>query len=217
MLPEPDVTAAVARISTLFSGATARPDDRGCGRCFSDEESALLRTPNRPLPDDLVLRVAAKDPLHWADQPSVLRRVLPRLVVLLVDGVDIDARWCARGLAAARWSTWPADESEAVEAFLNAWWTHTLRSGASFLRVAEVFMSCAIAGLLVDPWLATWDDEATRSSVVRERRERCIEDWWEDLDRVASPFPCWWGTDESEERAVKTLRSWMGCAERSVH
>ncbi|KRC31663.1 hypothetical protein [Oerskovia sp. Root22] len=216
MLPDTDVAAAATTISTLFSGVAAHPVDRGCGRCFSDEESALLCTPDAPLPDDLVLRVAAKDPLHWADQPAIVRRVLPQLVVLLVDGVDLDARWCARGLAAARWSTWPADESEAVEAFLNAWWTHTLRSGASFERVAEVFMSCAIASLLVDPWLATWDEEAARSSVVRERRDSCVEDWWEDLDRVASPFPCWWGTDESEERAAETLQSWMGCAERPV-
>lgn len=213
MLHVYDLATAVARIDRLFGGPASRVDasalDRGCARCFSDPEDALLRSGNALLPDQLVERVAAKDPTHWSDQPALVRRVLPQLVRLLADGRATDARWCARGLVAAGWHGWPDDQRRSVEGFLTTWWRHTLRTAPSFGRIREVFTSCAIASLTVRPWLDVWDEEATQSASVRELRARCIEDWHEDLARYGSTFPCWWGPDGSEERAVEALTAWM--------
>ncbi|MBW8798197.1 MAG: hypothetical protein JF597_32810 [Streptomyces sp.] len=65
---------------------TAQADEAGCGRCFDEGEIELLRSPDVPLPADLVRRVAQKDSFHWDDRPAIIRRILPQLVVVLADG-----------------------------------------------------------------------------------------------------------------------------------
>ncbi|WP_405904508.1 hypothetical protein OG696_40365 [Streptomyces sp. NBC_00656] len=80
---------------------TAQADETVCGRCFDEVE--LLRTPDVRLPTDLVGRVAQKDPFHWDNQPAIIRRVLPQLVVVLGEGA-VESALMARGLAAAGWS-----------------------------------------------------------------------------------------------------------------
>ncbi|MFB7191609.1 hypothetical protein ACFCZT_41425 [Streptomyces sp. NPDC056230] len=72
---------------------TSEPDEAGCGRCFDEGEFELLRTPDVPLPADLVRRVAQKDPSHWDDQPAIIRRVLPQLVVVLAEGEASPISW----------------------------------------------------------------------------------------------------------------------------
>lgn len=93
----------MARVATTFGGMTAQADETVCGRCFDEVEVELLRTPDVRLPTDLVGRVAQKDPFHRDNQPAIIRRVLPQLVVVLGEGA-VESALMARGLAAADWS-----------------------------------------------------------------------------------------------------------------
>ncbi|MGW3911613.1 hypothetical protein ACWEBX_08805 [Streptomyces sp. NPDC005070] len=178
---------------------TARADEAGCGRCFDEGEVELLRTPSVPLPADLVRRVAQKDPRHWDDQPAIIRRVLPQLVVVLAEG-ESDPDLMARGLAAAGWSRWPREQAGAVTEFLDAWWTQTLRTKSPPTSACEVFASCVIASSSVAPWLARW--EAETGPVARRHLADSLDRWREELTYDdSSPFGWWWGT-EAEELAA---------------
>ncbi|WP_327306181.1 hypothetical protein OG730_24040 [Streptomyces sp. NBC_01298] len=208
------LAAAVARVATAFGGMTARADEAGCGRCFGEVEVELLRTPDAPLPTDLVRRVAQKDPFHWSDQPAIIRRALPQLVVMLAGGADEPALM-ARGLAAAGWSRWPREQAGAVSGFLEAWWTRSLRTESPPTRVDEVFESCATASSSVTPWLARW--EAERGTIARRHLTESADRWREELayDDSLSPFWWWWGTEAESQAAWREVRTWLAARTRA--
>ncbi|MER5764600.1 hypothetical protein [Streptomyces sp. NPDC002082] len=185
---------------------TAQADENGCGRCFDTGEVELLRTPDVPLPADLVRRVAQKDPFHWDDQPAIIRRVLPQLVAMLAGGVD-ESDLMARGLAAAGWSQWPGEQAAAVAGFLETWWTQTLQWESPPMAACAVFESCVTASSSVSPWLTLW--EAERSPAAR-RHLAGSADWWsEELTSDNSPFTWWWGTEAEEQAAWSQVKTWM--------
>ncbi|MET7859577.1 hypothetical protein ABZS81_20590 [Streptomyces sp. NPDC005318] len=185
---------------------TAQADEAGCGRCFDGGEVELLRTPGVPLPTDLVRRVAQKDPFHWNDQPAIIRRVLPQLVVLLVEG-EADSDLTARGLAAAGWSRWPHEQAGAVAGFLEAWWTQTLRTKSPPVSACAVFESCVTASSSVTPWLARWESEM---GPVAHRHLADSLGWWrEELTSGYSPFTWWWGTEADEQAAWHEVTRWL--------
>ncbi|WP_328904224.1 hypothetical protein OHR86_33435 [Streptomyces sp. NBC_00441] len=170
---------------TAFGGMTAQANDTGCGRCFDEVEVELLRTPDVPLPTDLLRRVAQKDPFHRADQPAIIRRVLPQLAVVLVEGAAEPAL-VARGLAAAGWSRWPRKQAEAVAGFLETWWTQALRIESPPTSVCEVFESCVTASSSVAPWLARW--EAERGMIAYHHLNESVGRWREEWASDNSPF-----------------------------
>ena len=210
-LPDADVlAAAVARVAKVFGGMTARVDETGCGRCFDTGEVGLLRTPDVPVPADLARRVAQKHPSHWDDQPAIIRRVLPELVVILAEGAgERESAIMARGLAAAGWPQWPRPQAQAVEGFLDAWWTRTLRTQSPPTSAAEVFESCVTAGSSVTPWLARWEME--NGPIARQHLNESVHWWREELDSGDSPFSWWWGAEpEAEGRAAwQEVRLWL--------
>ncbi|MFI5763966.1 hypothetical protein ACIA8F_23875 [Streptomyces sp. NPDC051563] len=185
---------------------TAQADESGCGRCFDAGEVQLLRTPDVPLPADLVRRVAQKDPFHWVNQPAIIRRVLPQLVTVLAEGVD-EPDLMARGLAAAGWSQWPGEEAGAVAGFLEAWWTQTLRSQSPPNAASEVFESCVTASSSVSPWLALWKPET--SPVARRHLADSLNRWTEEMTSDHSPFTWWWGTEAEEQAAWSQVKTWL--------
>ncbi|MER7754456.1 hypothetical protein [Kitasatospora sp. NPDC097643] len=203
--------AAVARVGEAFSGMTARPDETGCGRCFTEAEVALLRSPGVRLPAELVRQAAQKEPGHWADHPAVIRRVLPQLVVLLAEGGGaVDPEVVAYGLAAAGWEQWPGEQAASVAGFLDAWWTRTLRQAEPPTPVPEVFVSCATASSTATPWLARWEAELGRPSARRHVAET-VHWWREELESDTSPFGYWWwGTPEEGRAAWAELKAWLG-------
>lgn len=197
---------AIARVAQVFAGMTAAPGETGCGRCYTATEVALLRIPDVVLPADLVELVAGETPDHWQDQPAVIRRVLPQLVVLLTRGVAAP-EGVGLGLAAAGWTRWPDDQARAVEGFLEAWWSWTLRQDSPPTPVREVFESCAIASSSVTPWLARW--EAERTPVARRHLSECVHWWRDDLAVGISPFTRWWGAPDGERAACAELAAWL--------
>ncbi|WP_051866186.1 hypothetical protein [Streptosporangium roseum] len=67
----------------------------------------------------------------WDDEASVLRRILPQLASALVNGEVmpmIGMMDVGRSLTRAGWQHWPADQTDAVHRFLNAWWVSSLTS-----------------------------------------------------------------------------------------
>ncbi|MGA4944450.1 hypothetical protein [Streptomyces cinereoruber] len=200
------LAAAVARVAMAFGGMTAQADETGCGRCFDEVEVELLRTPDVPLPTDLVGRVAQKEPFHWDDQPAIIRRVLPQLVVVLAEGA-VESALMARGLAAAGWSRWPREQTGAVAGFLEAWWTQALRMKSPPTPVCEVFETCVTASSSVAPWLARW--EAETGPVARHHLTESVGWWREELASDDSPFWWWWGTAAEERAAWHEVKTWL--------
>lgn len=200
------VQLAIARVAEVFAGMTAHPDEVGCGRCYGADEVALLRTAAVALPEELVCLVAEEAPDHWSDQPAVIRRVLPQLVVLLARGTA-SPDLVARGLAAAGWSRWPGRQARAVLGFLEAWWLWTLRQDSPPTSAREVFESCATATSSVTPWLTCWDVE--RGAAADGHLAECAAWWRDDLEIDASPFAWWWGSAEQERAACLELRNWL--------
>lgn len=202
----PSLQLAIARIADVFVGMTAHPEEGGCGRCYSANEVALLRTADTALPPGLVRMVAEESPDHWDDQPAVIRRVLPQLAVLLAQGTE-SPDLVARGLAAARWSWWPDRQVQAVHGFLEAWWVWTLRQDSPPTPAREVFESCVTASSSVAPWLACW--QAERGPTADRHLSECARWWWDDLRSDTSPFVWWWGPAEQERAARLELRTWL--------
>ncbi|MEV7957950.1 hypothetical protein ACIO6T_35960 [Streptomyces sp. NPDC087532] len=208
------LAAAVARVAKTFGSVTAHADESGCGRCFDEGEVERLRTPGVPLPKGLVRRIAQKDPFHWDDQPAIIRRVLPQLVVVLAEGTA-ESDLMARGLAAAGWSQWPDEQAGAVAGFLEAWWTQTLRTESPPVSVCAVFESCVTASSSVTTWLARW--EAEMSPVARRHLADSVGWWREELTSDASPFTWWWGTEAEEQAAWHVVKTWLaGQAQAAV-
>ena len=205
--PDTDpLAAAVDRVAEAFHGMTARADEAGCGRCFLAEEVELLRTPDIPLPADLVRQVTYKDPFHWGDQPAVIRRVLPQLVVILAEGAS-ESDLMARGLAAAEWRQWPVPQKQAVAGFFDAWWTQTLRTAAPPVPACAVFETCATATSSVAPWLARWETE--EGPIARRHRDEAFGWWREELEDDASPFTWWWGEEAAAQAAWREVSAWL--------
>lgn len=203
----------MARVATTFGGMTAQADEASCGRCFDEGEVELLRTPGVPLPTDLVRRVAQKDPFHWDDQPAIIRRVLPHLVVVLAEG-EVESDLMARGLAAAGWSRWPREQAGAVAGFLDAWWTQTLRTKSPPISACAVFESCVTASSSVTPWLARWEVEM--GPVARRHLADSLGWWREELTSDDSPFTWWWGTEVEERAAWHEVKRWLAGQARAT-
>lgn len=198
----------MARVAATFSGMTARADDTGCRRCFTEAELMLLRSPDVPLPSELVRQAAHKEPFHWDDQPAIIRRVLPQLVVMLAEGAS-EPDLMARNLAAPGWSRWPREQARSVGSFLDAWWTQTLREESPPTPAHEVFASCAIASASVTTWLARWDAEMERDAIARQHLNESVDWWWENLMSETSPFAWWGGTKAEEQAAWQELQIWL--------
>ncbi|MFD4991371.1 hypothetical protein ACFWH7_08920 [Cellulosimicrobium cellulans] len=205
------LVAATERVAQVFRDASAATDESGCGRCFSETELLLLRTPGVAVPRELAVRVAGKDPFHWDDQPAMIRRVLPAAVRALADGAS-EPYLTARGLAAAGWSTWPAPQSSSIREFLDAWWTATLRREAGLVRVAGVFEACVVATGKVHPWLDVLDREARTSDHASRHRDACRDDWQYELTGHFMLSAWWWGSRDEEQAAVAELERWCATA-----
>ncbi|MEU2135225.1 hypothetical protein [Streptomyces sp. NPDC018352] len=207
------LAAAMARVATTFGDMTAQADEADCGRCFDEDEVELLRTPGVLLPTDLVRRVAQKDPFHWDDQPAIIRRVLPQLVVVLSEG-EAESDLMARGLAAAGWSRWPREQVGAVAGFLDAWWTQTLRTESPPISACVVFECCVTASSSVTPWLARWEAEV--GPVARRHLADSLGWWREELTSDDSPFTWWWGTEAEEQAAWREVKRWLAGQARTT-
>jgi hypothetical protein len=200
--------AAVDRVRTVFAGLTS-PGETGCSRCHLPQETALLRTPDVELPDDVLRMFAHEVPNHFDDHPAAVRRILPQLAERLATGrfAGLDA-YELTGLGRSGWRDWPDEQAGAIRAFLQAWWADTVTSDAPPYRVHDVFEACVTAGSTVTPYLAVWAGQPPGGPADRHLAD-CTEEWVDDLlaDVTSSVF-CWW-SDHTRDEPLAELQAWL--------
>lgn len=193
--------AALADIDTVFNGF-ASPAEIGCERCFLPEETAYLRNPYTRVPAGLLRRFVYKVPDHFEDHTAVMRRLLPQCARAMADG-GLEFLWWGHGLSRVDWSSWPAAQSDAIAAFLLAWWQDALATPGPPYGITDIFDTCAAISASVTPFLDAW----VRHPVADAHLEHCVRYWLSELLSDASPLSCWVG--DGEDAAVAELGSWL--------
>ncbi|RST15672.1 hypothetical protein E2C00_06155 [Streptomyces sp. WAC05374] len=203
--PSARLDAALSGLAVTFRGMTARPDESNC-TCHwgSDEDLALLKTPDVELYPDLLARTwRATD---WTDRGAVLRRVLPQLSRALVEG-RVEA-WSGmhevgRWFTMAGWTRWPADHAAPVWEFLDAWWVHTLTGSRPAVPAHELLALVAEASGTLTPWLATW--EGLDSPRATEHLAEAAGEW--EYELLGDQLP-WNGWHDAEAMCAE-LTAWL--------
>ncbi|MGV9274706.1 hypothetical protein [Streptomyces griseosporeus] len=196
------LSTALADIDAVFAG-WASPHETGCGRCHTPEETACLRTPDTPVPPEVLSRFVFEVADHFTDHAASMRRLLPQAARAMAEGTLVGVGWGVHGLVLVDWRSWPAEQAAAVDAFLRAWWQDALAVPEPLYPVEDVFETCATIARSVAPFLGAWaPGPAADAHLVR-----CARRWLDDLLSDASPFD-WWYSD-AEDRAVAELRAWL--------
>ncbi|MFI9173329.1 hypothetical protein [Streptomyces lincolnensis] len=194
--------SALADIDTVFDGCVSA-DETGCGYCHAPEETAYLRTPHVRVPVDVVRYYLFEVPDHFDDHAASMRRLLPPAARAMADGSLGSIGYGAHGLSRVDWRSWPAEQSAAIETFLDAWWHHALTSPGPPYGIDDIFATCATIARTVVPFLDRW----SRGPVADAHLAHCADVWLYDLLSDSSPFT-WWYHD-SEDAGVADLRSWL--------
>jgi hypothetical protein len=194
--------AALAQIDTVFSGF-ASPDETGCGYCHAPGELAYLRTPDVPIPEDVVWYFLFEVPDHFDDHAAVMRRLLPQAARAMADGVPGAIGHGGHGLSRVDWRLWPAEQATAIETFLHAWWQAALASPEPPYGIDDIFDTCATIARTVTPFLAGWGP----GRVADAHLARCADVWLYDLLSDSSPFSWWY--DDTAAAGLTDLRTWL--------
>ncbi|MFI6266597.1 hypothetical protein [Micromonospora sp. NPDC051006] len=152
---------AVGQLYAAF-GRHPRPTRMAhCQHCVHpDEVVALLGAPLRALAARQLCRYAGKAVTTWGDLAD-LRYFLPRLLELLAAGRLDDPLVPGKLLRTIgeHWRSWPTDEQQAIEAYLDAWWRRTLSDFPAPVEVTDVLAAIGATGMDLRPYLSTWADD----------------------------------------------------------
>jgi hypothetical protein len=115
--------ALTEQLYRIFSRYPFPGGMQGCPCCVSDEHLQLLRSkPLRQLGDNELSRFAFKAMTTWGTTED-FKYYLPRIMELYVSGRShFDADLLMDKLNYGGWRKWPADEQEAIGAYLLNWW-----------------------------------------------------------------------------------------------
>ncbi|MFE0043725.1 hypothetical protein [Streptomyces albireticuli] len=183
----------------------AHPDESNC-ECHwgSEEDLALLKTPDTELSSDLLRRTwQATD---WNYKASVLRRILPQFAAALTRGlIEPFSGMHEAGLMfhRAEWQQRPAEQAAAVQEFLYAWWDRTLTDPDPAVPAYEVFALCTEASAVLGPWLDTWETHDHRTA--DQHLARAVACW--EYDLLCDQLP--WSTWHNEEDVRAELTAWL--------
>jgi hypothetical protein len=112
---------------TTFARYPLKPTLRGCPCCVSEADKSRLHVaPLRELTSEDLSRYAWKAMSTFGDEED-FKHFLPRMLELMALGDSpVDDDLLLHKLEYAKWRTWPAEEVQAVEAFLLEWWQSSL-------------------------------------------------------------------------------------------
>jgi hypothetical protein len=129
---------------------------KGCTYCYRQADLDLLGGDPAQVPDYLVGTFAAEVPDHWSEEQYGLlwRGLAPRILGLLERAPD---EMLLRGLAFARFDTWPAEEQTAVREAVRAMVAGAVTTGAPGDVVAQLVRAAANLDQDVMPWLRYLD------------------------------------------------------------
>ena len=115
--------ALIEQLYRTFSRYPFPAGMQGCPCCVSDEHLQLLRSkPLRQLGDHELSRYVFKAMTTWGTTED-FKYYLPRVMELYMSGgSDFDADLLMDKLSHGEWRKWPADEQEAIGAYLLDWW-----------------------------------------------------------------------------------------------
>ncbi|MFF5289312.1 hypothetical protein [Paractinoplanes globisporus] len=167
----------------------------GCPHCVGeDDQREIRRAPLRELTGEDLDHYAFKAISTWGDADD-LRHFLPRLLELAAHGdLPVDVATVVGKLRLARWSRWPPDQRDAIEAFAGAWWRRTLTIFPAPDDAATVLRAIGQAIDDLSPFLSAWLDPPTElaarhlaafvdelaHSIRRRPTGPVLPGWWHD-------------------------------------
>jgi hypothetical protein len=160
--PSPDGFSLEPAAAALYAAIAPRPRSTRvphCEHCVSDADVAALQARPSTLAPDLVSRFVRKAGTTWGGTAE-LRRVTPRVLTLAADHrLNVSRSLVWRQLRAARWTTWPQEEVEAISRFLLAEFTRLLRVPPRPAHVAHRWLADVSAGVDdLSGFLTVWHD-----------------------------------------------------------
>ena len=128
----PELAAAVQQVYVAFTDEPRPLRVTGCTNCcISEEELArLVEVPREELSADDLASYSSNVP-DTVGTETDFKYFLPRILELVasVHLQRIGAGWEVRRLKYTDWTTWPADQVQAIRAYLMAWWLEVLSEG----------------------------------------------------------------------------------------
>lgn len=136
----------------VFAGVPRVGVVDGCTFCYAQSDLDLLGGDPALVPDRLVVRFATEVIDHWAEEQYGLlwRGLAPRILGLLEASRDA---LMLRGLAFARFSTWPEVEQAAVREALRATLARAVTGDKPESFTAELVCAAAHVDHDLTPWL----------------------------------------------------------------
>ncbi|TMR98327.1 hypothetical protein [Nonomuraea basaltis] len=150
--------AAKQRLYDVFRHVPKPERMNGCPHCVEpDEELCLLAGPVGLVRPEALARYAAKALTTWGGVGE-FRYFLPRLLECgATDAFGYpDPEIVFGKLAAAGWQTWPIEERDVIEGFLNEWWHETLRHYPVRPPIDTVICALSATGMDLAPCLSVW-------------------------------------------------------------
>ncbi|RSM84920.1 hypothetical protein DMH04_18845 [Kibdelosporangium aridum] len=182
----------------------------GCTYCYSESDLDLLGGDPAEVPDDLVGSFATEVTDHWsADQYGLIWRGLaPRILTLLAAQPD---ELILRGLAYARFSTWPAEEQAAIRQAMREIIATAFTGDKSAHRLASLICAAAHIDQQMAPWLAYLDTlGADADAAIARLAENWARTetkgtlaWWQYFEDSAPLIRDWLYSDALWERLTR--------------
>ena len=179
-----------------------------CSHCVGPDEveRLLAAKPLREIPAE-TLRFYAVDVLSTAGSVADFRYYLPRILQIAVsDGFDgwPDHDVVIGKLVLAAWRGWPAQEQQAVSAFLHAWWRTTLSRFPADPGAEELLGAIGRVEDDLGPYLRAWE----AALATRAGASHLLEVVGANFGRRGTRY--WLHTRGWPDSATATARAWLG-------
>lgn len=189
-------------LQRVFAGVPriGHPVD-GCTYCYAQSDLELLGGDPQAVPDDLVGSFAREVTDHWSEREYwiVWRGLAPRILRQLEEVPDT---MMLKGLAFARFSSWPKHEQDALRGELRAMLARAITGDRAPIDVYKLVCAAAHVDHDLKPWLDYLDTLTgpDADAGIARLAHVCA------LDVVGSDGPLlWWYPDDPGA----PIREWL--------
>lgn len=185
----------------VFAGVPRVRVVDGCTFCYAQSDLDLLGGDPALVPDRLVVSFATEVVDHWAEEQYGLlwRGLAPRILGLLEASPD---ELMLRGLAFARFSTWPEVEQTAVREALRAMLARAVTGDRPESVVAELACAAAHVDHDLTPWLSYLD---TLTGAEADAGIARLARYWAEELACGSEPNLWWFPEDP----TTPIRDWL--------
>lgn len=188
-------------LGRVFAGVPRVGTVDGCTHCYAPSDLELLGGDPALVPDDLVGAFAREVIDHWSEDQYglVWRGLAPRILGLVEASPD---GLLLRGLAHARFSTWPSEEQQAVRGALREMLARAVTGDGSGYTLEKLICAAAHVDHDLTPWLAylhTLTGADADAGIARLARY-----WAEDVAAGGEPSLWWFPRDPAAP-----IRDWL--------